>query len=137
MLQAMSTEEAHRIAALAKAARDARDAFLGNVPEAGLGEPPVARGEHNPTAGLGFSPLPADAPPLRALQDAVNALNSAARSELFALVRIGQSDLAADNWDRLVAETVVLGEQTVAGALLEDPDLHDHIVKGLYELKAV
>lgn len=132
----MNAEQAHRIAALAKIARDARDTFLGNVPEADLGEPPAARGEHNPTAGLGFSPLPRNAPPLQALQDAVNALSRAARSELFALVRIGQSDLAADDWDGLIAEAVTLGDEMLAGAVLEDPDLHDHIVKGLYELRA-
>jgi hypothetical protein len=136
MLQAMTAEEARRIAALAKVARDARDAFLGSVPEEDLGEEPPARGEHNPTAALGFSPLPPEAPPLRDLREAVDALSSAALAELLTLVRIGQTDLAAGDWDRVLADTLSLGDDTIATALLEDPDLHEHIVKGLYELKA-
>jgi hypothetical protein len=136
MLKAITVQQARGIASLAKAARGALDAFLGNVPEADFGEPPVARGEHNPTAGLGFSALPPDAPALGDLRDAVNALSPAARAELFALVRIGQSDLAAGNWDGLLAETAILGDDAIGGALLDNPDLHDHIVKGLYELKA-
>jgi hypothetical protein len=136
MLKAMTTEQARRIAALAKAARAARDAFLGNVPESDFGEPPVSRGEQNPTRGLGLSNLPPDAPPLGEFHDAINALSDGARAELFALARIGQTELAAGSWDSLLAEAAVLGDQTVAAALLEDPDLHDHVVKGLYELKA-
>jgi hypothetical protein len=58
------------------------------------------------------------------------------RAGLFALARIGQTELAAGSWDSLLAEAAVLGDQTVAAALLKDPDLHDHVVKGLYELKA-
>jgi len=136
MLRELTLEQAQRVAALAKTAREARDAFIDNVPEAELGAPPPARGEHNPTADLGFGPLSPDAPPLRGLQNAINALSPAARSELSALVRIGQTELAAGNWDSVLAETLALGDQTVAGSLLDDPDLHDHIAKGLYELKA-
>jgi hypothetical protein len=134
MLQAMTKEEAHRIAALAEAAREARDAFLGNVPVEDLGEPQPARGEHNLTVGLGFAPLPPDAPTLRALQEAIGAFTPNARAELFTLARIGQTDLAADDWDRVLADTLSLGDDATATALMEDPDLHEHIVKGLYEI---
>jgi hypothetical protein len=72
---------------------------------------------------------------LRELRDAVDALSPAARSELSTVVRIGQSDLAADDWDGLLAEAVVLGDQTISCVLFEDADLHDHIVKGFSSLK--
>jgi hypothetical protein len=134
MLRAMTEEEARRIAALAKAARDARDAFLGNVPVEDLGEPQAARGEHDLTTGLGFAPLPPDTPPLRDLLEAVGALTFDARAELLTLVRIGQTELAGDDWDRVLADTLVLGDDAVATALVEDPDLHEHIAKGLYEI---
>jgi hypothetical protein len=49
---------------LAKETRKARDAILNNVPEEDLGEPPVAGGEHNRTAGFGFDLLPPTIPPL-------------------------------------------------------------------------
>jgi len=48
-------------------------------------------------------------------------------------VRIGQGDLAAKQWHRGLSEASLLGDETIAAALVEDPDLHDHIMKGLYE----
>jgi hypothetical protein len=130
-------DQARRIADLANVARKARDAFLGNVPEKAIGEPPPARGEHNPTAVLGYNPLPPEAPPLRDLCNAIGSLEPAARAELFAVMRIGQSDLAAGDWERLLSEADVLGDESIAAALTDDADLHDHLVKGLYELKAL
>jgi hypothetical protein len=29
----------------------------------------------------------------------------------------------------------MLGEETITAAIVEDPDLHDHLTKGLYEAK--
>jgi hypothetical protein len=29
----------------------------------------------------------------------------------------------------------MLGDETVTAAIIEDPDLHDHLTKGLYEAK--
>jgi hypothetical protein len=136
MLASLSVKQAQRIAELANAARKARDGLLGNVPEKTVGDPPAARGEHNPTATLGYSPLSPGAPSLRELQSAVDSLEPAARAELFAVLRIGQSDLAAGDWEGLLEEADLLGDKTIAAVLIEDPDLHDHLVKGLYELKA-
>jgi hypothetical protein len=134
MLQELSAEQAHQIAALAKAARAARDVILDNVPEEDLGVPRPARGEHNPGGALGFEPLPLDDPALVELRATVSALMPAARSELFVLMRMGQGDLAILDWDRGLSEAALLGEDTVLAALTEDPDLHEHISKALYEL---
>lgn len=134
MLQHLTPNQAHQIAALAETARKARDALLDNVPDEDLGEPPVARGEHNPAASLGFDPLPPDDPAMAALREAVGALSPEARSELFVLMRMGQGDFAILDWDRALSEAQLLGDETVASAIAEDTDLHHHIAKGLYEI---
>ena len=90
-----------------------------------------ARGEHNPTATFGFEPVSEDAP---ALREAITGLSSAERSELYALIRVGQGQFAARQWHSGIVETMTLGDETTTALLIEDPDLHDHLVKGLYEL---
>jgi hypothetical protein len=132
MLRQLTTEQARRIATLAKTAREVRDAVLDNVPDEDFGEPPAARGEHNPTAGL--DPLSAADPAVTALRQALVALGPAARSELFVLMRMGQGDFAITDWDRGLSEAELLGDETVTAAIIEDPDLHDRITKGLYEV---
>lgn len=134
MLKELNADQARFVAILAKAARAQRDDLLGNVAEDDLAEEMTpARGEHNPTAGLGFDPLPPPAPQTVALREAISTLSPMARSELYALVRIGQGDLAAKKWYRGLSEANLLGDDTIAAAIIEDPDLHDHIMKGLYE----
>ena len=134
MLQQLTEEQAHQIAALARAVRKARDALLDNVPDEDLAEPPAARGEHNPTAAFALDPLPPDDPSVAALQRALGALAPAARSELFVLMRMGQGDFGINDWDQGLSEAELLGDGTVTAALIEDLDLHDHITKGLYEV---
>ena len=134
MLRQLTEEQARQIAALAKAVRKARDALLDNVPEEDLGEPPAARGEHNPTAVFALDPLSPDDPAVDALRQALAALEPGARSELFVLTRMGQGDFAINDWDRGLSEAELLGDGTVIAAIIEDLDLHDHITKGLYEV---
>lgn len=135
MLKDLNQDQANFVALLAKAARLQRDQLLGNVAESDLAELKTARGEHNPTATLGFEPVASEAPPIRALRDAVTGLSSAGRSELYALMRIGQGQLAARQWHRGLVEAATIGDETVTALLIEDADLHDHLVKGLYEAK--
>jgi hypothetical protein len=134
MLQELSPDQARQIADLAKLARAARDVVLDNVPEEELGVPPPGRGEHNPAGTLGFESLPLDDPALIELRAAVRALGPAARTELFVLMRMGQGDFAICDWDRGLSEAALLGEDTVIATLTEDPDLHEHLSKALYEL---
>ncbi len=135
MLQKLSVDQARRVAGLAKAAREDRDALLGNVAEDELSQTRPMRGERNPTAALGFDPLPANAPTIAALRKAIGSLSAAARSELYALMRVGQGHLAAGEWRHGLAEAVAAGKDTITGTMMDDPDLHDHLLKGLYELK--
>jgi hypothetical protein len=135
MLKMLKRRQARFIALLAKVARDERDALLGNISEKDLGEPKPGRGEHNPTAALGFEPLPQDAAQVLALREAITGLSRAARSELYALMRIGQGHLGAKNWEQGISETELIGDEAITASLTADVDLHDHLLKGLYELK--
>jgi hypothetical protein len=133
VLKELDVEQARFVALLAKAARAQRDELLGNVAENDLADLKAARGEHNPTAALGFDPLRPGAPQTAALQEAVATLSATARSELYTLMRIGQGDLAANKWHRGLSEAAALGDQTITAAINADPDLHDHLMKALYQ----
>jgi Protein of unknown function (DUF3775) len=135
MLKELNRDQAEFVAVLAKAVRMQRDSSIAEVRDADLAEPKPARGQHNPTAALGFVALPEDASQLTMLRDAVDALTPDGRSELYALMRVGQGDLAAKKWRRGLTEAQTLGDHTVTAAILEDPDLHDHLMKGLYQTK--
>ena len=135
MLKELNRDQAQFVAVLAKAARIQRDNSIAGVPETDLTEMKPARGAHNPIADLGFVALPEDASQLTMLREAIDALSPAGRSELYALMRVGQGELAAKKWNRGLAEAVTLGDDTVTATLIEDPDLHDHLMKGLYETK--
>jgi len=136
MLTTLTRDQARFIALLAKAARTQRDLFLNNVAEADLDGTKPARGDHNPTAELGYTPLPADADQLDQLRSAIIGLAPEARAELYTLMRIGQGDLAAEKWHRGLSEAGLVGDATLTAALLEDADLHDHLEKGLFESEA-
>lgn len=133
MLRNLNVDQARFVAILARTARMQRDSFLGNVAEDDLGGSQPGRGEHNPTAEL--EPLPLDAPQTAALREAIATLSQAARQELYTLMRVGQGDFAAKTWRHGLSEAEVLGEETITAAIIDDPDLHDHIMKGLYETK--
>jgi uncharacterized protein DUF3775 len=133
VLKELNTDQARFVALLAKAAREQRDAMLGHIADRDLDLATVARGEHNPVAALGLDPVPAQDTQLLALRDALAALTPNARSELYSLMRIGQGELAVKKWRRGIREAQSLGDATVAAALIEDPDLHEHVLKGLYE----
>ena len=135
MLKRLNVDQARFIATLAKAARAQRDEFLGNVPEDDLDGSTPGRGEHNPTAELGFEASPPKDLQAAALREAIATLSSAARAELYALMRMGQGHLAAKTWHQGVVDAEALGDEAVMAEIAEDPDLHDHIVKALYEAK--
>jgi len=133
MLKDLNTDQARFVALLAKAARAERDAMLGHGPDRNLNEATATHGERNPMAALGFDPLPAENSQLKALRDALDSLTETARSELYVLMRVGQGQLAANQWHRGLQEAQLLGDATATSALIEDPDLHEHVLKGLYE----
>ena len=136
MLRALNKDQAHFVALLARTARTERDNLIRRVAEKDLDGINPVRGEHNPTASLGFEPLSANSQSLKALRAAIASLDPAARRELYALMRVGQGDLAGQKWRRGVSEAERMGEAATSAALMDDADLHDHLVKGLYETEA-
>ncbi len=136
MLEAITVQEVRQIADLAKDARSTRDRALLELPERDLGEPRPQRGEHNPAAGIGLEPLPADHPARVALQKAVVALSEEARSELLALAWIGRGEYGAKDWQRAVPAAAAMLALTGAEILADEADLHEQLTKGLYELNA-
>ncbi len=133
VLKALNEDQVHFVALLARAARMQRDSILAKVREASLVELLPARGERNPTAALGFDPVAREAPQITALRDALAELSPDGRSELYALMRIGQGQLGAGQLHRGITDAARLGDDTVTAAIIDDPDLHDHLKKGLYE----
>ena len=134
MLEKIKVVEVKHIAEMAKAARDARDQMLDKVRDEDLGELKPARGEHNPAGGLGLDPLPPDHPVRAALREAVMALPASGRSELRALLSIGQGDYAAKDWAKAVTAAATAPDDATAAMLLEEADLHQYLMKALYEL---
>ena len=133
MLKDLNADQARFIALLARTARTQRDALLGNVAEEDLDGVTPGRGEHNPTAELGFEPLAAENSQTAALREAIASLSAAARQELYVLMRIGQGHVAAKKWHRGLSEAEALGRDAITAAIMDDADLHDHLAKGLYE----
>jgi len=136
MLHEIEILETRRIAELAAAARDARDRSLTPIAEAELGEPQPARGEHHPAGALSFGALPDDAPTRRALREAIEGLAADTRHKLWAVMRIGCGDYARGTWDEALALAETMSDDSIINDRAEEVDLHDRLMKGLYEIGA-
>jgi len=134
ILKTLTAKQVHRIAHLAKDARSARDALLHGVADDVTGEPHPAKGEHDRIGAGGFDVLPARNPALTALRDAIGGLRPDARSELYALMRIGQGDLAPGDWQEGLSEAARLGDEGVGSLLADDIDLQTHLDRGFHEI---
>ena len=136
MLHELDVLEARHIAALAADARKVRDQLLQDVPDLDLGEPNPARGEHNPVVNLLLNGVLAMHPEFVALRDAVAALPRDIREKLWVIAQIGRGNVAILGWDEAIAATSTMSDDDLLSGMVADPDLHDHVHKGLYELGA-
>ena len=68
--------------------------------------------------------------------EAIEALPSDIRRKLWAVMRTGCGDYARDDWDQAMATADNLSDQIILGDLAEEIDLHDRLMKGLYEIGA-
>ena len=134
MLEWLASVEVRALASKARAAREARDRVLPGIRDAAFGEPKPARGEHNPAAAMGLDALLESDPHRRALAEALSALPPPARRELWALVLIGRGDYGLKDWDRAISEANRLSD-TDASLFLEHADLHEHLMKAVYEIE--
>jgi hypothetical protein len=131
MLHQLELIDLHRIADLATDARRERNGALKGLPEAEIGAPQPARGEHNPASSLGldFLPFPSE----RALQSALAEIPLETKRKLWAVLRIGEGQYGKD-WSRAIAAAGTLSNETTTQELLAAADLHELLMKGLYEL---
>jgi hypothetical protein len=134
MLNEKEAAEIRRIAELAAAAREARDRGLQNAAQLELDEPMPARGEPHAAAQAGFEAVPPDEPAHRALYQTIDELPAEMRWKLWAVMRTGSGDFARGDWERALAEAQLLPEFAFISELADEPDLHNRLMKGLYEL---
>ncbi|HBK04465.1 MAG TPA: hypothetical protein DDZ81_01240 [Acetobacteraceae bacterium] len=136
MLNELDVLEARHIADLALDARKVRDRLLEKVREADLGEPKPIRGEHNPAANVELTDVLASEPEFVALNQAIARLPRDMREKIWLVMRVGFGDLGISDWDSAVNAASALTDDDLAVNLAGDPDLHDHLRKGLYALGA-
>ena len=134
MLHEIDILETRRIADLAAAARQARDRALAPLPETDLGQIRPARGEHHMAGALGFDALGEGEPAHRALREAIATLPADIGRKLWVVMRTGRGDYARGEWDRAIADAEANSAESIAADLAEAVDLHDQLMKGLYEL---
>ncbi len=134
MLESLTVGDVKRISELAKAARDVRDEILRPVREQDLGQLNPARGKHDPATALGLDPVPFDHPARKVLREALDALSTPARRELLALVWMGRGDYGAAQLDKAVADAGLITDLSV-DRFTSEADLHELLMKSLYELK--
>jgi hypothetical protein len=136
MLYELEVLEARHIADLALELSKRRDRLLEKVPEADLGEPEPARGEHNPMSKIALESLLETKPEYIALRQAIAAIPRDIREKLWVLARTGRGDIAIQGWGEAIGAAALLKDDDIAADLLTEPDLHLHIRKGLYRLGA-
>lgn len=136
MLRHITADEVKHMAELARAAREARDRMLSGVPNPDPAQPKPARGRHNPAAALGFQPLAADHPARAALEQAIVALPPEAAAELRALMWMARGDYGSNEMDK-ARDASAAASTPVVASLMDRADLHNLLMKALYELKLV
>ncbi len=136
MLHELDKLEVRRIAELAAALRARRDRLLETTREADFGEPGPQRGPRNPLGGMPFDAVLGTTPEFAALRDAITALPREIRETLWGVAETGRGRFATLDWNQAVAEAAAMTDGAIAARLLENPDLHDVLRKGLYELSA-
>lgn len=134
MLHEIEALEIRRIAELALAVRNARNRLLEKVRDADLGEPNPARGEHHPVGSIDLDALPGGESVKATLCEALATLPAHIRRSLWIVRQIGRGDWAPKDWERAAAEISTASDETITADLVAAVDLHDELMKGLYEL---
>ena len=134
MLECLASVEIRALADKARAARDAAERLLHGVHDAEVGEPKPARRRPDQGPAIRLDLLAESDPHRRALVESLSALPPMARRELWALVLIGRGDYGLRDWERAMSEANRLSDID-ASFFIEQPDLHEHLMKGVYELE--
>jgi hypothetical protein len=136
MLHELDVLETRTIADLASDARNVRNRLLEKIADADLGEPIPARGQHNPGGGIALDEALAAEPEYVALRDALVALPRDIKEKILVVTQIGRGDLAILDWSFAREAASALPDDDIVATLLDEPDLHDLLHKGLYVVGA-
>ncbi|OYD85944.1 DUF3775 domain-containing protein [Azospirillum brasilense] len=135
MLKQISVDTVKQAADLAYEAVADRQRFLAGMRNIDLGEQRSERGSRNPTDLDALSILSSDASgALDQLRQMLEGLSPDQRMELRAVMLVGRGDFAGNQWDRALDEAGRAPDATHYTDITERIDLHDDLMKGLYEL---
>ena len=137
MLKQISVDTVKQAADLAHEAVADRQRFLAGMRNIDLEEQRSERGSRNPTDLDALSILSSDASgALDQLRRMLEELTPEQRVELRAVMIVGRGDFAGNQWDRALDEAgrAPGGRGRFLPDIAERVDLHDYLMKGLYEL---
>ncbi|WP_353857762.1 DUF3775 domain-containing protein [Azospirillum formosense] len=138
MLKQISVDTVKQAADLAYEAVADRQRFLAGMRNIDLGEQTSERGSRNPTDLDALSILSSDASgALSQLQKMLEDLTPEQRMELRAVMFVGRGDFAGNQWERALDEAGRAPDATHYTDIAERIDLHDDLMKGLYELNLI
>ncbi|MGQ9370509.1 DUF3775 domain-containing protein [Azospirillum sp. ST 5-10] len=136
MLNKISVDTVRRAADLASEAVADRERFLAGMRNIELTEQQKERGSRNPTDLDALNVMPTEASAaLDELQRMLEGLSVEERTELRAVMLVGRGDYAGQEWDDALAEAGRPPDASGYSDIVEKINLHDYLMKGLYELK--
>ncbi|WP_207460315.1 DUF3775 domain-containing protein [Azospirillum sp. SYSU D00513] len=135
MLKQISVATVKQAADLADKAVNERESFLSGMRNIDLGEQRNERGSRNPTDLDSLSILPDGAgAAFGQLKQMLEELSPEQRCELRAVMMVGRGDFAGKEWDRALDEASRAPDASHYQDIAERVDLHDYLMKGLYEM---
>ena len=134
MLYELEVLEARHIADLAQDACSARDRVLKRIRATNVQEPRAARGAHTAGARAVFDAAMAALPEQVALRHAIASLPRDIQEKLWATALVGRGEGAISGWNESLRSAGQLSDEALAADLVDDPNLHDCLRKGLYVL---
>ncbi len=135
MLKQISVDTVKQAADLASEAMADRRRFLGGMRNIDLGNQVAERGSRNPTDLDALSILSDGASAaLDQLRRMLDGLSPEQRVELRAIMMVGRGDFAGNQWDRALDQAGRPPHEAHYDDIAERVDLHDDLMKGLYEL---
>lgn len=135
MFKQISVDTVKQAADLAFEAVADRQRFLAGMRNIDLGDQDVERGSRNPTDLDALNIVSTDASAaLDQLRRMLDGLSPEQRVELRAVMLVGRGDFAGNQWDRALDEAGRPPDASHYEDIAERIDLHDYLMKGLYEL---
>jgi Protein of unknown function (DUF3775) len=136
MLNHLTIDQIKQIADMSNECRALRDTILNKTYQTDVDEVPLPRGERNPSSFDSLEVVEAvdDSGKYQQLRSMIANLTDDARIELRTVMWIGRGDFSAGEWNKALTQADGSSNQTVIDTLAEKADLHDYLMKGLYNL---